>query len=455
MGGFGGGNGSGAGTASRGGGTGTSTPAQQRNSTAAVEGYTIGDTPTRPTSTVKPGEEGDSSLTNGTGGDTSGVDDAGREDAVDKMQAYAIPSPRTYFAHFIQHPRHFSRFLETVALARWGQAVDLTYQPPSFSTSDAPAYSASGSQKPTDDAETEMDEVDRALRELGLDPASGVNYDGDYEDQDLLDQKSIWNTLLELYLTSSGAAVNAAKGRDTALKLLQQHESLPYDIPHAVMLCAVEAFNEGLILLYERMGMFEDVVRLHMDSASSSSSSSSSDDDQSGEESSRRVVESLHKYGPIQPELYDLVLRFLISSPILLSRHTSDLLSILTTIRETSLMSTLEIIQLLSSTPYTHVGIIRDFSPPPSPLSFPPPRPIPPPLQTTSFHGRNAHRNCRTNQRRRRTSLPNDPLHRVLRPTRPPQQVHFMCKHSYTKDVWVKRKASVQAAQIIREELGR
>ncbi len=240
-----------------------------------------------------------------------------------------------------------------------GQAVDLTYQPPSFSTSDAPAYSASGSQKPTDDAE--MDEVDRALRELGLDPASGVNYDGDYEDQDLLDQKSIWNTLLELYLTSSGAAVNAAKGRDTALKLLQQHESLPYDIPHAVMLCAVEAFNEGLILLYERMGMFEDVVRLHMDSASSSSSSSSSDDDQSGEESSRRVVESLHKYGPIQPELYDLVLRFLISSPILLSRHTSDLLSILTTIRETSLMSTLEIIQLLSSTPYTHVGIIRDF----------------------------------------------------------------------------------------------
>ena len=321
-------------------GTGNNTPAQ-RHSAALVEPYTLGEgskAATRPSSTVAKGDaEGDASI--------AADADASNTEETEKMQAYAVPSPRTYFAHFIQHPAHFARFLETVALARWGQVVDMDATAPAddpLPQPDAPAYIDTAGDA---HGEEEVDEVERALRELGLDAGSETGY----EDQEVLDQKSIWNTLLELYLTS--AAEHAPNQRQRALKLLQQHTSLPYDPSHAVMLCAVEQFHDGLILLYERMGMYEDVVRLHMDAALS--------DDSAGE--SAKVISALQRYGSLRPDLYDLVLRFLVSSPSLLARHTTDLLSILNTIRDKQLMSTLEIVQTLSSTPHTPVGIVREF----------------------------------------------------------------------------------------------
>ncbi|EST08049.2 Zinc finger, RING/FYVE/PHD-type [Kalmanozyma brasiliensis GHG001] len=316
---------------SRAGTTGNNTPAQ-RNSTATAEPYSLEGT--RPSSSVKPEADADTSLP-----------ETDAEEA-NKTHPYTVPSPRTYFAHFIQHPRHFTHFLETVALARWGQVVDMHAEPPvdkllsPAQEKGAPAYDAQG--------EEEVDDVAQALAELGLD----ANGDG-YEDQDVLDQKSIWNTLLELYLTfPSSTSSEGGEERQRALRLLQQHATLPYDMSHAVMLCSMESFNDGLILLYERMGMYEEVVRLHMDASLSDASSASH---------SGKVVAALLRYGVLRPELYDLVLRFLVSSPTLLERHTNDLLSILTTVRERGLMSTLELVQLLSSTPHTPVGIIRPF----------------------------------------------------------------------------------------------
>lgn len=316
-------------------GTGASTPAR-RSSTVLAEPYSIKDETsgtTRPSSTVK--GDVDTSLSAAAPGGGDGAADADASgvdgDGLDKVQAYVLPSPRTYFAHFIQHPRHFIRFLETVALARWGQVVDMEAEP-STEVVLSPVQ-----EKSAPNGEEELDEVDRALRELGLDTTSAA-IDDEYEDQEVLDQKSIWNTLLELYLTSSPPS------RERALRLLQQHASLPYDPSHAMMLCAVENFSDGLILLYERMGLYEDVVRLHMESGSST-----------------QVVSSLQRYGGVRTELYDAVLRYLISSPALLEQHTSDLLAILETIRERELMSTLEIVQTLSSTAHTHVGVIRDF----------------------------------------------------------------------------------------------
>ncbi|CDS01005.1 related to PEP5-vacuolar biogenesis protein [Sporisorium scitamineum] len=333
-------------------GTGANTPAQ-RNSTA--EPYSIGGgdggnskNGTRPSSTVRVGGEVDAD-TSVAEADASG---AGVEES-DKMEAYSVPSPRTYFAHFIQHPRHFVRFLETVALARWGQVVDMDAEPSvddklaspvQEKNAAAPAYTEQA------EGEEEVDDVERALRELGL-GAGGGGADG-YEDQEVLDQKSIWNTLLELYLSPSTSSEGSGQQRLRALRLLEQHATLPYDASHAVMLCAMEEFNDGLILLYERTGMYEEVMRLHMDAAAL---------DFDDSESSAKVVAALHRYGSLRPELYDLVLRFLVSSPVLLERHTSDLLSILSLIRDRSLMSTLEVVQVLSSTPHTHVGLIREF----------------------------------------------------------------------------------------------
>ncbi len=317
-------------------GTGANTPAQ-RNSAALAAPYTSdgSNAATRPSSTARPAD-GDVSMDDADASRAEAGADAAEGD--DEMQAYAVPSPRTFFAHFIQHPSQFTRFLETVVLARWGQFVDTDAADPTqgvpLDDGRAPAY-----ELPSSPGAGEVDEVEQALRELGLDGRAD-----DYEDAEVADQKSIWNTLLELYLTAGEAG---GEGRERALRLLQQHATLPYDVSHALMLCAVEQFDAGLILLYERMGMYEDIVRLHMASSSATSSA--------------QVLAALARYGGSQPELYGLVLRYLVSSPELLSRHTQDLLDVLGVIRSRALMSTLEIVQLLSSSSHTQVGVVRTF----------------------------------------------------------------------------------------------
>ncbi|GAC74133.1 vacuolar assembly/sorting protein PEP5/VPS11 [Moesziomyces antarcticus T-34] len=261
-----------------------------------------------------------------------------RQAEQDKTNRGTAPkSAAAAYLSYLQHPSQFVRFLETVVLARWGQYVDMDAADRSQGEpldDDAPAY-----ELPSSPGGGEVDEVEQALRELGLDGRAD-----DYEDAEVADQKSIWNTLLELYLTAGEAG---GGGRERALRLLQQHARLPYDVSHALMLCAVEQFDAGLILLYERMGMYEDIVRLHMASSSATSSA--------------QVVSALARYGGSQPELYGLVLRYLVSSPELLERHTPELLGVLRVVRERALMSTLEIVQLLSSSAHTQVGVVRAF----------------------------------------------------------------------------------------------
>ncbi|KAJ9473990.1 E3 ubiquitin-protein ligase PEP5 [Pseudozyma hubeiensis] len=409
---------SGAGGAGSRAGTSSSTPAQRNSTAALADPYSIGGdgnskSGTRPSSTVRATGEMDADPSLADAADVSGVTGVDAEQD-DKMEAYPVPSPRTYFAHFIQHPSHFIRFLETVALARWGQVVDMDAEPAGdkllspVHEKKAPAYTENG------DGDDGMDDVERALRELGLDG----NGENGYEDQEVLDQKSIWNTLLELYLSST----SGTSQRKKALRLLQQYSTLPYDMSHAVMLCSMEGFDDGLILLYERMGMYEDVVRLHMDSALV---------DSEGSASSAKVISALHRYGPLRPELYDLVLRFLVSSPTLLETHTSDLLSILTVIRDTSLMSTLEIIQTLSSTPHTQVGVIREFI-----ISS-----ISSTLASTSQDASAIadYKRSTTETLQEISELTDPSANRVFQMTRCTAcggqldlpSVHFMCKHSY------------------------
>ena len=121
-----------------------------------------------------------------------------------------------YFAHFIDHPTNFLHFLEEVALRRWGQSVSgKEGTPPAVVEPD-----------PSADPEAER-----------------------------RDQAGVWNTLLELYLVDQP---------DKALRVLQR-DDLPYDHTHALILCSTCGFMPGLVLLWEKLGMFEDVLRFYMD----------------------------------------------------------------------------------------------------------------------------------------------------------------------------------------------
>jgi hypothetical protein len=222
-------------------------------------------------------------------------------------------SPRLYFAHFVDHMDHFVIFLETVALRRWGQSVN------------------------------------------DLPPALKVSIEPPVDDQgDKKDQVAVWNTLLELYLTLPSPTSKAFRDekalRAKALRLLES-KTIPYDPTHALILCSSHSYTPGLVLLWERMGMYEDVLRFWMDRDKEGDTS----------DASAEVVRHLNIYGPTRPHLYPLVLRFLTSTPDLLSRHKGDISQILEHIDQEKILPPLGVIQVLSRNGVASVGLVKEW----------------------------------------------------------------------------------------------
>lgn len=216
-------------------------------------------------------------------------------------------SPRLYFAHFVDHMDQFVLFLETVAKRRWGQSVDssVDVQPPLEPTADQKA--------------------------------------------DREDQVAVWNTLLELYLTL-GRDAEAVRFRAKAMHVLQSAK-IPYDPTHALILCSSRGYTPGLVLLWERMGMYEDVLRFWMDK----------DKEGSDPEASGQVVKHLKAYGDVHPHLYPLVLRFLTSSSDLLARHQEDVRDVLEHINKENIMPPLGVIQVLSRNNVASIGLVKEW----------------------------------------------------------------------------------------------
>ncbi|KAJ7785937.1 hypothetical protein B0H16DRAFT_1681201 [Mycena metata] len=227
-------------------------------------------------------------------------------------------SPRIYFAHFVDHMDQFIVFLETVAERRWGQSVD-------------------------------------AIDDLSVAPEGEPLSD----DHDRPDQIAVWNTLLELYLTlpdppapttassgRKGEADEASPLRRKALRVLKS-TTLPYDPTHALILCSSRGYTRGLVLLWERMGMYEDVLRFFMDSSEPNASA--------------EVVQRLAVYGTTRPQLYLVVLRYLTSTPTLLARHEADVRRVLEHIDDEGIATPLGIIQVLARNDVASVGLVKEW----------------------------------------------------------------------------------------------
>ncbi len=268
-----------------------------------VQGLFTGDTSERP----EDGKESDRTGANGTDPNTNPKDVT--IDGNDDRPTYIPPSPRHFFAHFVDHHDLFVHFLESVANSLWEQKVDSA--PPPRTT-------------PLPVRDTEADSSN---------------------DPTLADQRAVWNTLLELYLASTGSSDDAiSKGsQDKALGLLES--TIPYDPMHGLILCSTSGFTDGLVSLWESMGMYEDVLRFYMEESAASD----------------QVLRYLDLYGPTNPHLYPLVLRYLTSSPEILSSHPSELAKLLETIDAERIMPPLAIVQLLSRNGVASVGSVKEW----------------------------------------------------------------------------------------------
>ncbi|KAJ9116972.1 hypothetical protein QFC22_004630 [Naganishia vaughanmartiniae] len=247
-----------------------------------------------------------------------------------ESSTYSIPSPRQFFAHFLSSPTYFVRFLESVAADRWLQTI-------STASPDTAGVASRIVMQPIDQGS----------------PINNLNADE-------ADQRCIWNTLLELYLTdaqdqeSKGSSVS----RNKALNVLDQMGTLPVDPMHALMVCSTADFTPGQIRIWEKLGMYEEVLRFWMNLKEDESVHVSTEERRS---STENVLHYLHLYGPTNPRLYPLVLRYLSSDSKLTSRYAEDVRDILKVIDEENLMPPLAVVQLLSRNSVTSIGVVKDW----------------------------------------------------------------------------------------------
>lgn len=267
-----------------------------------VTGFLSGDMPSGPTASEPNGAQD--------GPDAVKVGEDEKEDAT---PSYVPASPRQYFAHFVDHRELFIHFLESVALNLWNQKVD-----PSSSNSST---------------------VSAPKKDMNTPPPT---------DPTIIDQTAVWNTLLELYLSSS-----AEQSKQKALALIIS-DSTPYDPMHALVLCSSVGFREGMVRLWEGMGMYEDVLRFYMEEGQEAENGQ-------GIPTSSKVFSHLEVYGPSHPHLYPLVLRYLTSSPAILTKHKEELSKILAKIDEYQIMPPLGVVQLLSRNGVVDIGSVKEW----------------------------------------------------------------------------------------------
>ncbi|KAF8656018.1 hypothetical protein AX16_002806, partial [Volvariella volvacea WC 439] len=260
-------------------------------------------------------------------------------------------SPRIYFAHFVDHMEQFLKFLEIVAARRWKQSVG-----------------AGGTMEPGQGHGQRHGKDRVTVSPYSQDSNSSSDFDGNAEDEEneRSDQVAVWNTLLELYLTLKKEDKKEEEElREKALKVLKS-DVLPFDVTHALILCSTRGFTKGLVLLWEKMGMYEEVVRHWIDrhkewESGQSSNNTDASSNVQGERASDKVVKCLDEYGETNRHLYPLVLRFLTSTSELLRRHEGDVKRILEVVDREGIIPPVGVVQVLSRNGVASVGLIKEW----------------------------------------------------------------------------------------------
>ncbi|KAI8092579.1 uncharacterized protein BX664DRAFT_364524 [Halteromyces radiatus] len=251
--------------------------------------------------------------------------------------SYNPPSPRTFMPSFVDRPDCLAVFLERILETRWGGINTHHHQ-----------------QQRSHERSSSDDITKTTANGLGSTLSQHVQEE----------RKAIWNTLLELYLmdeqphpTTSTSPVSSPRPKHAQLEQLKRSkefklkalallkdETVQYDTNQALVLCQLKKFDEGIVYLYEKTEMYTDILRFWME-----------------KQETDRVIEGVRKYGPKDPSLYPMVLTYFSSTPEILSKSTSELLSVLRHIDEQDLLPPIQVIQALSRSNVATIGLLKSY----------------------------------------------------------------------------------------------
>ena len=168
---------------------------------------------------------------------------------------------------------------------------------------------------------------------------------------------TVYNTLFELYLkqytdsiireTQSTSSSDSMERKSTqveskAMTLLRDSKA-PYDMDHALILCQMHDFREGILYLYEKAHLYKHIVKYHMDHLEFD-----------------KVIEMCKAHGDKEPSLWRDALIFF-------GKHErsdgmgENLKYILKVIEERELLSPLLVVQSLAQNTDVKVGVLKEY----------------------------------------------------------------------------------------------
>lgn len=130
-------------------------------------------------------------------------------------------------------------------------------------------------------------------------------------------------------------------GHDLQLTFTAQ---IPIDISNVLLLSHLSNFQTGTTKVQEQQGLRFDIFRSY-----------TSANDTVG------AIKALHKYGPIEPQLYPTALAYLTSTPAILDEAGEEVDHVLRIINDEGLMAPLQVIQTLSQNSVATMGLVKKY----------------------------------------------------------------------------------------------
>jgi len=114
-----------------------------------------------------------------------------------------------------------------------------------------------------------------------------------------------------------------------------------YDVDHALVLCKMYKFEQGVVFLYEKLKLFNEIVQHYMEAK------------QHG-----RIIKACKKYGGSDPDLWVQALSYFANEKDMCEKEIGQVLD---NIDRHNLLPPLRVVQILSRNPDKQLSVVKDY----------------------------------------------------------------------------------------------
>jgi len=163
---------------------------------------------------------------------------------------------------------------------------------------------------------------------------------------------TVYNTLLELYLRKLKTITDPLELEKLELRtmdLLLSFSQNKFETDQAAILCQVHDFRAGILYLYESAGLYQQILRYHMDHGSFD-----------------HVLATCRRYGEKDSVLWQQALTYFVNQPSTTEEGGSldckqYIQQVVQHIDKNDILPPLLVIQLLSRNPSAQLGLVKDY----------------------------------------------------------------------------------------------